>query len=285
MAAEARYDDVADFYADGWTDTIDDPASVRLLALLEPVAGRRVLEIACGHGRISRQLARRGAAVVGADISAPLVGKAVDAERDAPLGIRYVVADVTRPGFLAAAVPAPAPGTPAPAAPATRELGTPEPATTTPELGTPEPAAPAAPEPNAFDAVVCSFGLSDIDDLDGAIATAARALRPGGVFVCSILHPCFPGGRNVSGSWPGDARYHAEGWWRADGELSSLRRQVGANHRTLSTYLNAFRNHGLWLDEMAEPEPAQAWAATRADAARFPVFLVLRCVKQGPLGT
>ncbi|MFC4005855.1 class I SAM-dependent methyltransferase [Nonomuraea purpurea] len=271
MAAEARYDDVADFYADGWTDTIDDPASVRLLALLEPVAGRRVLEIACGHGRISRELARRGAAVVGADISAALVGKAVDAERDDPLGIRYVVADVTRPGFLTAAIPAPAPGAP-------------EPATTTPELGATQPAAPAEPEPSAFDVVVCSFGLSDIDDLDGAVATAARALRPGGVFVCSILHPCFPGGQDVSGSWPGDARYHAEGWWRADGELSSLRRQVGANHRTLSTYLNTFRRHGLWLDEMAEPEPAQAWAATRSDAARFPVFLVLRCVKQGPLG-
>ncbi|SEF75779.1 Methyltransferase domain-containing protein [Nonomuraea solani] len=232
MTGAARYDEIADFYEAGWTDAIEDPASLRLLDLLGPVEGRRVLEIACGHGRISRALARRGAEVLGADISAVLIGKARAAERDEPLGIRYEHADVTRPGPL---------------------------------------------DPGPFDAVVCSFGLSDIDDLDGAVATAAGALRPGGVFACSILHPCFPGGRGVSGSW--GERYHAEGWWRADGELSALRRQVGANHRTLSTYLNTFRRHGLWLDELAEPEPAAGWAERRPDAARFPVFLVMRCVK------
>ncbi|MGP3956898.1 class I SAM-dependent methyltransferase [Nonomuraea sp. 3N208] len=236
MPDAARYDDAADFYAAGWTDTVDDPAAVRLLALLEPIAGRRVLEIACGHGRISRALARRGADVVGADLSSALIEKARAAERASPLGIQYIHADVAAPGI---------PGV-----------------------------------SGLFDAVVCSFGLSDIDDLEGAIAGAARALKTGGVFACSILHPCFPGGQGVSGSWPGDGRYHTEGWWRADGELSSLRRQVGANHRTLSTYVNTFRRHGLWLEEMAEPEPAPDWAAKRSDAAKFPVFLVMRCVKQ-----
>ncbi|MGW4798287.1 class I SAM-dependent methyltransferase, partial [Nonomuraea sp. NPDC004297] len=231
MTGVARYDEIADFYASGWTDVIDDPASLRLLDLLEPIAGRRVLEIACGHGRISRELARRGADVVGADISGALIGKAEAAERESPLGVRYLHADVTT-----GSVP--------------RGLG-------------------------PFDAVVCSFGLSDIDDLDGAMATTAAALPTGGVLVCSILHPCFPGGRGVSGSWPGDAAYHAEGWWRADGERSALRRRVGAQHRTLSTYVNALRRHDLWLDEVAEPEPAPGWAAERPDAARFPVFLVL----------
>ncbi|MGI5282558.1 class I SAM-dependent methyltransferase [Nonomuraea polychroma] len=182
-------------------------------------------------------LARRGAGVVGVDISSALIEKARAAEHDLPLGIRYVHADVAGPGI--------------------------------PDVSGP------------FDAVVCSFGLSDIDDLEGATAAAARVLAPGGVFVCSILHPCFPGGRSVSGSWPADGSYYSEGWWRAAGELSSLRRQVGANHRTLSTYVNTFRRHGLWLDEMAEPEPAPGWAATRPDAARFPVFLVMRCVKHG----
>ncbi|WP_327584226.1 class I SAM-dependent methyltransferase [Nonomuraea sp. NBC_00507] len=236
MPGAARYDDVADFYTAGWTDAVDDPAAVRLLALLEPIAGRRVLEIACGHGRISRALARRGADVVGVDLSSALIEKARAAEHAAPLGIRYLHADAAASDI---------PGV-----------------------------------SGLFDAVVCSFGLSDIDDLEGAIAGAARVLRPGGVFACSILHPCFPGGRGVSGSWSGDASYYTEGWWRADGELSSLRRQVGANHRTLSTYVNTFRRHGLWLEEMAEPEPTPDWAAQRADAARFPVFLVMRCINQ-----
>ncbi|TYB66068.1 class I SAM-dependent methyltransferase [Nonomuraea sp. PA05] len=255
MAGIARYDDIADFYAAGWTDDIDDPASRRLLDLVGPVAGRRVLEIACGHGRISRALARRGAEVVGADISAALIAKAEAEERESPLGIRYVHTDVTTgPAPQDNAMPRPAPQDAPAVHPGLRDLG-------------------------AFDVVVCSFGLSDIDDLDGALAASAAALRPGGVFACSILHPCFPGAREVSGSWPTGGRYHDEGWWRADGELSSLRRQVGANHRTLSTYLNALRRHDLRLDEVAEPEPDPAWAARRADAAAFPVFLVLRCVR------
>ncbi|MFF4617058.1 class I SAM-dependent methyltransferase [Nonomuraea jabiensis] len=49
MPDVARYDEIADFYASGWTDAIDDPASARLLDLLGPVAGGRVLEIACGQ--------------------------------------------------------------------------------------------------------------------------------------------------------------------------------------------------------------------------------------------
>jgi ubiquinone/menaquinone biosynthesis C-methylase UbiE len=44
-----------------------------------------------------------------------------------------------------------------------------------------------------FDGVVRNYGLSDIDDLDGVLATVSRVLTPAGWFVFSILHPCFPG--------------------------------------------------------------------------------------------
>lgn len=230
---EARYDGVADYYAAGWPDDLNDPASTCLFALLGPVAGLRVLEIACGHGRVSRELARRGAAVAAVDVSGALIARALTAERTRPLGIRYRQADAAEPTLLAGEV---------------------------------------------FDAVVCCFGLSDIDDLDGALDTVRRTLRPGGLFVWSTLHPCFAGGAGVSASWPTDGRYYDEGWWRADGELSTLRRQVGAHHRTLATYFNALRRHGLTVDEVAEPDPA--WTGDRADAARSPVFLVVRCVRR-----
>jgi SAM-dependent methyltransferase len=199
------------------------------------VADRNILEIACGHGRITRELARRGARVTGVDISGALIAKAEAAESTDLLGIRYLHADVT------------------------------------------EGALPWAAE---FDNAVCSFGLTDIDDLDSALANVSRALRPGGHFAFSILHPCFPGGQDVSGSWASNARYYEEGWWRAEGSQSTLRRQVGSNHRTLATYVNTLRRHGLRLDEVAEPEPAADWAATRGDAARFPVFLIANCIKE-----
>lgn len=230
----ARYDDVADFYAEGWSDAVDDPASVALLDLLGDVAGARVLDVACGHGRITRALARRGAHVVGVDVSAALVAKAESLEAEHPLAVRYVTGDIAGAVGL-------------------DEAG--------------------------FDAATCNFGLSDIDDLDGCLAAVARALRPGGRFVCAILHPCFVGGGEVSGSWPPTGSYYGEGWWAADGSLSTLRQHVGANHRMLSTYLNTFVRHGLLIDMTVEPEPAEAWARTSPEAARSPVFLVVRCVR------
>src|SRR5262249_1736999 len=91
-----------------------------------------------------------------------------------------------------------------------------------------------------FDVAVCNFGLSHIDDLDGVVANVRRWLNPRGLFVASLLHPCFGGGDDVSASWPSGQTYYDERWWQADGERSRLRHVVGANHRTLSTYTNAF---------------------------------------------
>ena len=54
-------------------------------------------------------------------------------------------------------------------------------------------AAPGALAGQVFDGVVCNYGLSAIDDLDGVLANIARLVRAGGWFVFSLLHPCFPG--------------------------------------------------------------------------------------------
>jgi hypothetical protein len=83
----------------------------------------------------------------------------------------------------------------------------------------------------------------------------------------------------VSGSWPTTGSYYDEVWWQADGSASSLRGQVGANHRLLSTYVNTLRRYDLWLDAMREPDPPPEWGADKNEAARHPVFLVARCVK------
>src|SRR5690348_9769627 len=139
-------------------------------------------------------------------------------------------------------------------------------------------AAPGVLGPGGFDAAVCNFGLSDIDDLDAAITEISAALPPGGQFTWSILHPCFTGGKDISGSWPPGGSYYDEGHWMAQERKSSLRRQVGANHRTLSTYLGTLRRHGLWLDQLAEPRPEADWDQAH-DADRKPVFLAARFVK------
>ncbi|HEX8007165.1 MAG TPA: class I SAM-dependent methyltransferase, partial [Trebonia sp.] len=97
--AVARYDSVADFYVTGF-GSVDDSVSVALLDLLGPVAGQRVLDVACGHGRMSRELARQGGDVTGVDISERLIARARESEESERLGVRYILADVTVPGTV-----------------------------------------------------------------------------------------------------------------------------------------------------------------------------------------
>ena len=63
--------------------------------LLPDLAGRSVVDLACGDGIYARKLMQAGARrVVGVDISPEMIALAEQAETAKPLGVRYVVADV-----------------------------------------------------------------------------------------------------------------------------------------------------------------------------------------------
>src|SRR5215469_9592543 len=71
-----------------------------LLRMLGDVRGRRILDAGCGHGYLSRMLARRGARVTGVEPARALHDYAAEHEAADPLGIRYVQADLCRlPGL------------------------------------------------------------------------------------------------------------------------------------------------------------------------------------------
>jgi ubiquinone/menaquinone biosynthesis C-methylase UbiE len=118
-----------------------------------------------------------------------------------------------------------------------------------------------------FDRVIASMSLSDIDDLGGALANVQRLLTPDGALVFSILHPCFPGAGASRSSWPPEG-YFAEGWWVAEGH-HGYRGTVGANHRTLSTYVSAIGEAGLRVEHVLEPAPV---------GVDVPMFLVVRAI-------
>lgn len=118
-----------------------------------------------------------------------------------------------------------------------------------------------------FDRVLASMSLSDIDDLDAAVNNVARLL-PAGVFVFSILHPCFPGHGTSLSSWPPEG-YYQEGWWLAEGH-HGYRGVVGANHRTLSTYINTLIAHDFAVTCVLEPEPP---------GIPVPMFLVVQATR------
>ena len=215
--ALARYDEFAEWY-EQWIG--DGPPVIAAQAgLLPAVAGQRVLDVACGQGRMSRYLAGLGAEVVGVDISAAMLGKA---RALGPAGITYVHADIT--------------------------------------------GHPTWWDGRVFDGATCELALMDIDDLAGILSAVAAVLRPGGWFVASIVHPCFPGNERGRSSWPPGAGYESEGWWISpDHNPEGARIRVGATHRKLSTVLNALLDAGLPAERFAEPP------------APVPTFLLWRC--------
>ncbi|HYT18463.1 MAG TPA: class I SAM-dependent methyltransferase [Thermoplasmata archaeon] len=83
---DAKQGDAGDL----WHRTLIDPTFLRVVG---DVRGRRVLDLACGNGYLSRRFARAGANVVGVDASAPILARARAREEHEPLGIVYHVAD------------------------------------------------------------------------------------------------------------------------------------------------------------------------------------------------
>jgi 2-polyprenyl-3-methyl-5-hydroxy-6-metoxy-1,4-benzoquinol methylase len=70
-----------------------DPEGFEMLALgalLPELTGRRVLEVGCGDGRLTRRLASRGASLVAIDPDADVIAAARDAQPGATIDFRVV---------------------------------------------------------------------------------------------------------------------------------------------------------------------------------------------------
>jgi 2-polyprenyl-3-methyl-5-hydroxy-6-metoxy-1,4-benzoquinol methylase len=93
----ARYDAIVDWYLP-WVGAsaglICDPATAVMPARLD---GQRWLDVACGAGRTTRELAKRGARVVGVDLSTNLIARARAAEAVECQSVTYIVAEVADP--------------------------------------------------------------------------------------------------------------------------------------------------------------------------------------------
>jgi SAM-dependent methyltransferase len=76
-----------------WTDRTG-PEVDRVAKILQPRGGERVLDMACGSGRHSLELRRRGFSVVGADISPDLIEIARRDAAEENLDVDFVLSDL-----------------------------------------------------------------------------------------------------------------------------------------------------------------------------------------------
>ncbi|MAE65172.1 MAG: hypothetical protein CMJ18_12950 [Phycisphaeraceae bacterium] len=91
------WDAAADAYVKGQASGRDDYRydffGPERVAHCGDVAGLRPLDLGCGNGYFSREMATRGAAVTGVDLSPRMIDHARRIEAENPLGITYHVSD------------------------------------------------------------------------------------------------------------------------------------------------------------------------------------------------
>lgn len=113
-------------------------------------------------------------------------------------------------------------------------------------------------EDTSYDGAVCYMALMDIPDLEPALRSVARILKPGGWFVASIVHPCTkpPSHGELIDHTTGQAR-RVTGRYFEEGPYDSVTRWEilprVSYHRTLSTYVNTLVAAGLAVERLAEP--------------------------------
>jgi toxoflavin synthase len=93
----AQYDHIGSKYEEyAQTATMKRAESYTVLQMVGPLAGQRVLDLACGFGFYTRLLKQHGAAeVIGIDISPEMVRLGHEQEQAEPLGVTYEIHDAT----------------------------------------------------------------------------------------------------------------------------------------------------------------------------------------------
>lgn len=134
-------------------------------------------------------------------------------------------------------------------------------------------------EDSFFDLAVSYLNQCDLRDFEANTREVFRVLRPGGKFIIANLHPMC----SAEGRWEKDAngkklhfvvdRYFEEG----ERHWSIMGTMITNFHRSLETYLDAFRRIGFQLERLMEPRISEAELAVYPeldDERRRPNFII-----------
>lgn len=238
---ETRYDTIAPWY-DAFVQSEFAPDHFvlpHLMELLGDVQGLYICDLACGQGRLARELAKCGARVVGIDISARLLAIAQRGEGVDHLGIAYLlddaqtlyaITDAAFDGVVCHMALMDIPNIEAALQAAWRIL--------------------RSRGWFVFTITHPCFEAPHSAWMTRADGRTSRAIHS----------------------------YFEEVYWRSK-NAEGLRGKVGAYHRTLSTYVNATIRAGFTIERMAEPRPADRVVARIPGYAEVPGFLMVQCRK------
>jgi SAM-dependent methyltransferase len=219
----------------------------------------RVLDLACGQGVLCRRLAEEGCNVVGLDAAEALIEAARRRNDEGKLPIRYAVADATK-------------------------------------LLDDKEQLLADLQSASFDAVTLVLAIQNMTPLSPIWQACKAALKPGGVLIVVLMHPCFRIPQQSDWIWQekgtgSQARTIRQYLTSAKIEIQThpgLPAQGKPSpatihfHRPLQAYINTLGNAGLLIDHVEEwvsHKTSQAGPRKAAlDRARqeIPLFLALR---------
>ncbi|QYG92141.1 class I SAM-dependent methyltransferase [Iamia sp. SCSIO 61187] len=227
----------------GWYDDLltagsgpHQTAVATLLALLPPVTGREIVDVACGTGLATRAVAAAGAArVVGVDSSAAMVARAEGHEVPAGSDVTYVVDDAQTLATLADAA----------FDGATCQLGLMD----IPDLDATLAAVARVLRPGGWFVFVIGHPCTLVPD---AVATTTPDGRPAVA---------------ITG-------YFDERFWRSANPEGV--RRAGNHHRTFATYLDALAGAGFVLEQAAEPRATGTLSAKQPLYSEVPIFFAAR---------
>ncbi|MEM7028108.1 MAG: methyltransferase domain-containing protein [Chloroflexota bacterium] len=239
--ALSKYDPIADWYDETVRSSsiVDDLLLPPFLSALGNIEGQVVCDLACGQGRIARLMAKKGAIVIGIDISKNLLAIAQKEETDDPLGIIYneddaqkltTIADVAVDQVICYLALMDIPDLVATFQAVWRILKPGRPFTcalTHPCFQTPH---------------------------------ATTVIKPGNTLVREIQ------------------AYFDETYWLSSNP-DGVRGKIGAYHRTLSTYLNTFILQGFQINQVLEPKPNVTLSERRPEYALVPPFIIIQVIK------
>lgn len=151
-------------------------------------------------------------------------------------------------------------------------------------------------EKGSYEACVFLLSLQDMNPMFEALKSAAWALKPDGVLVALLTHPCFRVPRQSGWGWDQERKLRFR---RIDSYLTPLevpmKKHPGGSqgvsrsyHRPLSAYINGLTGAGFLVERMAEiPSDLNEYQGEKSKARRradaeIPLFLGLRAVKLVP---